>query len=125
MKTLLRILLYTFVAVLIVLFLVPFPLKVAWELVFGWIAFLGRTLPKVMVNWNVIGMSVLCTAVLLAALHSFFAWLARARNARRGGNSGQLLRFLEFCVRCFSPRWESRGWFTRSRGLRHRMSHGR
>ena len=80
MKTISRILVYGFVAVLIIPFLVPFPLKVAWTLVFGWIAFLARTLPKVTVNWSVIGMSVLCTAVLLAALHCFCAWLARARN---------------------------------------------
>ena len=46
---------------------------------FGWISFLGRTLPEVTTNWAGIGMVVLCSALILLSLH----WLLNALTRRR------------------------------------------
>src|SRR3954469_10093687 len=52
---------------------------------FGWLQFLGRTLPSVTVNWSSVGMVVLCSALMLLVLQRFLSWLylAFARGAER------------------------------------------
>lgn len=46
-------------------------------LAFGWIAFLGRTLPKISWNWDVIGMGLMCVALILFLAHRFLTWFVK------------------------------------------------
>jgi len=48
------------------------------RLVTGWLAFLGRTLSRVTVNWSGVATIALCAALLLVGGHRFAAWLASA-----------------------------------------------
>src|SRR4026207_2210934 len=42
---------------------------------FGWFSFLQRVWPNVTVNWNGIGMVLLCSVLIIAGLHSLSGWL--------------------------------------------------
>jgi hypothetical protein len=68
------------VGLFVISLVIPFPLQVGITLLTGWVGFLARTLPKVTVNWSGIGMGVLCSAILVGALHTFCKWFARARH---------------------------------------------
>lgn len=46
-----------------------------WSVVFGWVAFLQRVFPSVTINWSGIGMVILCSVLILAAMHSMNRWL--------------------------------------------------
>jgi hypothetical protein len=80
MKILLRVIFYGFLLLILVPFFVPGPLRVAVALIFGWVSFLGRTLPKVTLSWSGIGMAAVCSVVIVVAIHSFCSWLARTRS---------------------------------------------
>lgn len=41
----------------------------------GWLRFLARTLPRVTLNWNLIGMAAVCLALIIAGIHYFCRWL--------------------------------------------------
>jgi hypothetical protein len=66
-------------------FLLPQGHKIVAVLLLGWVDFLQRTLPKVSINWAGIGMVTVCSLLILAALHSFCGWLARACFAKQAG----------------------------------------
>jgi len=60
----------------------PAPLvRIPYELVTGWWRFLGRNLPQLTVNWSLIGMASVCSAILVGLGH----WLLAAiyRQLRR------------------------------------------
>jgi hypothetical protein len=59
-----------------------------WSVVFGWVAFLQRVWPSVTVNWNGIGMVTLCSALILAGLHSMGKWLFGALASRLASSNG-------------------------------------
>lgn len=80
MKILVRVLVYGFLLLILVPFFVSGPLRVAGALIFGWLSFLGRTLPKVTLSWSGIGMAVVCSVLIVVAIHSFCSWLARTRS---------------------------------------------
>lgn len=48
------------------------------RLVTGWLAFLGRTLSRVTVNWSGVATIALCAALLLVGGHRFAIWLSSA-----------------------------------------------
>ena len=48
------------------------------RLVTGWLAFLGRTLSRVTVNWSGVATLALCAALLLVGGHRFAVWLSSA-----------------------------------------------
>lgn len=59
------------------------PLEPPLLLVFGWIAFLERTLPRITWNWDIVGMGLLCVVLILFLAHRFLTWLAKnAATAR-------------------------------------------
>lgn len=45
------------------------------ELPMGWVGFLRRIVPLIKVNWSVIGMFVVCLAMILGGTQYFFSWL--------------------------------------------------
>jgi hypothetical protein len=53
-------------------------------LFFGWIGFLQRTLPRITLNWDLIGMGVVCVAGILVISHYFVRWLTMSIAASRG-----------------------------------------
>jgi hypothetical protein len=53
-------------------------------LVFGWIGFLERTLPKISWNWDIAGMGLVCVALILFLAHRFLDWLTGNIANRRG-----------------------------------------
>jgi hypothetical protein len=44
-------------------------------LIWGWLKFLSRTIPRITWNWDLVGMALLCLAALLALAHGFLKWL--------------------------------------------------
>jgi lipid-A-disaccharide synthase-like uncharacterized protein len=44
-------------------------------LLFGWISFLARVVPQVTMNWSGIGMVVVCSGLIVAAMHWLCQWL--------------------------------------------------
>ena len=81
MKKLLRILVYGALALLLLTFISgQFTFDILAALSFGWWKFLSRTVPHVSVNWKVIGMALLCSGIILWALHSFCLWFVTARG---------------------------------------------
>jgi len=44
-------------------------------LIWGWLKFLSRTIPKITWNWDLVGMALLCLAALLGLTHGFLRWL--------------------------------------------------
>ena len=65
---------------------------------FGWLNFLKRTVPEVTVNWSGIGMVVLCSAVILACLHSLLSALTQKRFPFRWSVSIFASIWLLFCL---------------------------
>ena len=61
--------------------------EMIWRLPIGWYAFLRRTLPEVTFNWHGVGMTALCSTIIVVAMHSFCGWLYRAM--REGGHASQ------------------------------------
>jgi hypothetical protein len=53
-------------------------------LVFGWMSFLKRTAPDVSWNWDLIGMAVFCSAVIIVLGHRFASWVTTSIAAKRG-----------------------------------------
>ena len=47
---------------------------------FGWLAFLKRILPQITMNWDLIGMAIICLAGFLGGSHWFLRWLYGARR---------------------------------------------
>lgn len=54
------------------------PIETGWRLLAGWLAFLGRTLSRVTVNWSGVATITLCAALLLVGGHRFAVWLSTA-----------------------------------------------
>jgi len=54
-----------------------------YHLCFGWLGFLRRTVPKMELNLDGVGLFLLCAGVLLVVGHFSAAWLAGAISARR------------------------------------------
>jgi hypothetical protein len=61
-------------------------LDVAWILALGWIWFLRRVVPQLTVRWDVVGSTLVYTAVLAVGAHLFLRWLYREWG--RAGASG-------------------------------------
>lgn len=57
-------------------------------LLFGWLSFLRRVWPGVTANWNGIGMVILCSVLIVGALHSFGGWLFASVAARVNSCAG-------------------------------------
>jgi hypothetical protein len=53
-------------------------------LLFGWLGFLQRTVPQVKLNWDLIGMGVVCLSGILIIAHYFLRWVAGSIAASRG-----------------------------------------
>jgi prepilin-type processing-associated H-X9-DG protein len=53
-------------------------------LLFGWIAFLGRTIPRATVNLSGVASGVVALVLLVAMVHYFGRWLVRASSAGPG-----------------------------------------
>jgi hypothetical protein len=55
----------------------------------GWYRFLERTLPRMTWNWDLLGMGLICTALILGGVHWFLSWLHRQRSSAfgNGGDS--------------------------------------
>ncbi len=73
----------------------------------GWIQFLRRTVPAISWNWDLAGMAILCSGIILLMTHWFLNWLARSIAAARGFAwrwpwrwtwSGLVLIFVSFLV---------------------------
>ena len=64
----------------------------------GWLGFLRRTLPEVTVNWSGIGMVVLCSALILACLHSLLSALTKKRFRLRWSVGIFASVWLLFCL---------------------------
>jgi hypothetical protein len=67
-------------AVIILLFtlatgLVILPVQIGFHLVFGWIAFLKRTLPQVTLNLSAVALALICIVLIIWGTHWFCAWL--------------------------------------------------
>ncbi len=43
-------------------------------LVFGWVGFLGRTLPAISINWDLIGMVAICFTILFVRIQYLVSW---------------------------------------------------
>ena len=52
----------------------PFTLIIT--LAFGWLEFLSRTLPKISLNADLIGMAVVCISLILLLAHRFMVWIS-------------------------------------------------
>jgi hypothetical protein len=65
---------------------------------FGWLNFLQRTLPEVTVNWAGIGMVALCSAAILACLHSLLKALTKERFRFRWSMAIFASPWLLFCL---------------------------
>jgi hypothetical protein len=48
---------------------------VVWRLPFGWIGFLKRVVPEITVNWNAIGMVILCSVLIVGGIQWLGSWL--------------------------------------------------
>jgi hypothetical protein len=53
-------------------------------LLFGWLKFLSRTVPRISWNWDLVGMAGLCLGVSLVLTHGFLRWLATQIANSRG-----------------------------------------
>ena len=58
--------------------------QISEALVFGWMGFLSRTLPRITWNLDLVGMALLCLAGLLGMAHGFLRWLSAQIAAARG-----------------------------------------
>jgi hypothetical protein len=53
-------------------------------LIWGWLKFLSRTIPRITWNWDLVGMALLCLAGLLGLTHGFLRWLTAQIAMSRG-----------------------------------------
>ena len=60
------------------------PMGVLISLAFGWLKFLNRTLPQISWNWDLVGMGILCVAVILLLAHRALNWISRSVATARG-----------------------------------------
>ena len=44
----------------------------------GWLSFLKRTLPGITWNWDLVGMGILCSILILFIAHRSFSWLTQS-----------------------------------------------
>jgi hypothetical protein len=58
--------------------------QMAVVLPFGWVGFCQRVLTEMTVNWDLLGMALLCLAVGGVVLHQFLRWLAGYVGKARG-----------------------------------------
>lgn len=75
MKTYLRVLLWGVLLLILFVLILPIFGKPGFTLLFGWIGFLQRVVPSITVNWNGIGMVVLCSGLIIAATHWLCGWI--------------------------------------------------
>jgi hypothetical protein len=85
----LRLVVWTFLFLIVLVFLLPMfgpgTLMATGSLLLGWFAFLKRVVPEVAISWSGVGMVILCSALVIAGLHSLCSWIF-AHN-RTGGES--------------------------------------
>jgi hypothetical protein len=72
------------------------PLMAACELVLGWVFFLGRTLPRLTVNWAGVATAAVCLVAGGVGLHFFARWLYQAKAGQEE---------TEAVARRWRPRW--------------------
>lgn len=74
-----RWILYGFLVLVVLLILLPFSVRAGFEMVgavvFGWLRFLSRTLPRVQMNLDLIGMAGLCLVGIALGSHWLANWL--------------------------------------------------
>lgn len=89
---------------------------------FGWFSFLERVWPRISVSWSGVGMVALCSALILAGLHSLCAWLFAAVAAKSileamgNGVGAGPSRFTRACGCCSEPSWVRWAWRIRWAG---------
>lgn len=72
------------------------PLDFAFSLLFGWLIYLGRVVPRVTIDWIGVATAALCLALFLAGSHAFLRWLhGQVRAGADPGDSATRWR----------PRW--------------------
>jgi len=87
MKPFFKFLLVVFLIILLLTFLLDSrPFAFFSVLSFGWFNFFQRTLPKLTWNWDLIGMALLSTAIILFLAHKFLTGLSKSIAAKRGAN---------------------------------------
>ena len=75
------------IVLLSVLACLGFPIEPLFVLLFGWVPFMFRTLPKVTVDWGAVSGAMLCALLLAIGAHLFLSWFHRElRNT--GGAAG-------------------------------------
>lgn len=55
-------------------------------LAFGWLQFLKRTIPQISWSWDLAGMAILSSAIILVLAHQFFGWITDNIAKSRGQN---------------------------------------
>ena len=86
-----RLLLYGLLGLVLLILVGPSfygPIELMLTLPFGWIHFLARTVPRIHWNWDLIGMAVVCVALILAGTQWFATWLTRSIQLARGTTGG-------------------------------------
>jgi hypothetical protein len=58
--------------------------EITGALLAGWFKFLQRTLPRITWNRDLVGMGMLCVAIILFLAHRFLNWITRSVAAARG-----------------------------------------
>ncbi len=53
-------------------------------LCFGWLTFLNRTVPQITWNWDLVGMAVICSALIAVLGHRFAVWITTSIVSKRG-----------------------------------------
>jgi hypothetical protein len=88
-KRLLRAVLWTIAAFLLLILFLPYilagGLRLVWTMLFGWLEFLKRVMPEVTVNWSGVGMVALCSVLIVGGLHWLCGWFHRHRSTGREG----------------------------------------
>ena len=52
-------------------------------LIFGWINFLKRTVPEISWNWDLIGMALFCSVLIVVLGHRFTSWVTSTITSKR------------------------------------------
>jgi len=61
-------------------------------LIFGWISFLFRVLPRIEVRWAIVGSAAVYVGLFIVGAHYFFRWLGREMTPREPGDYAAVVR---------------------------------
>ena len=78
-----------FLLFMLMVFLQPYnrgPSSILGSLVIGWMKFIGRTVPLVSWNWDLVGMTLIGAMMILFGGHRFFSWLVSRIGVATGKN---------------------------------------